>query len=496
MKTLEEIYDRIIESQKVEFIEPNDCLNNIRNYKMHVPDVPEWSDDMKKVYSFISGCCKRHRSNQAPVTIQTLADLINKKKEFASACVHELIAEGWIIKTKNHSVGNHGNFYALTAKAKQTQHKWIVVSKYTRKPSREKIQKRIDKANEKQAKELTPIEAQIVKSMHEVKLDALKYSKIEAEGEFGCPESRNLFKLHANEIGSNQIRISTSEKVGRIFHTGNQCDRRLRKLFTRNGKQLIELDVVSMHPQLLTKYCTCYKERALLTELASKGFYSLFSFANGMSREDIKTAFNAYLNGATRHSRKPCYKDEGIYGLNWVRMIFEQTFPVLSESIEKDRVSKKIGRELQRLESSVFIVKLGQWAVNNDKFYVPVHDAVICDIEDCPEVIAIIMDGFKEIIGRDLQLSFDDKRGNKQIITRAKGKITISEHAASTHTITVNDIKDERTRKQIMDLLLVKHSIDPWHLNPFWVNQVEVQGIKAVADDGSIYVTDGFRVSA
>ena len=344
MKTIEEIYKEIIESQKVEFIEPADCLDNIRNYKMHVPDVAEWDDDTKKVYSFISGCCKRHKSNQAPVTIDKLAGLINKKKPFASACVAKLIDDGWIWIVKRYSVGNHGNIYALTAKAKQTQHKWIEVSKYDRKPSSETLQKRIDRDNEKQARELTPIEAQIVKSMHEVVLDAVKYSNLEALENFDSPEAFNLFKLHANMIGSNQIWISISEKVGRIFHTGNQCDRRLRKLFTRNGKYLIELDVVSMHPQLLTKYCTCYKERALLVDYAANDFYSLFSFINGISRKEIKTAFNAYLNGATRHSNKPCYKDEGIYGLNWVRMIFKQTFPILSDCIEKDRVRKKIGR--------------------------------------------------------------------------------------------------------------------------------------------------------
>lgn len=343
---------------------------------------------------------------------------------------------------------------------------------------------------------LTPIEAQVVKSMHEVRLNAQRYKELASTDNFDTPEAYNLFQMHANEIGTKQIRISTSDKVGRIFHTGNQCDRRLRQLFTCEGRRLIELDAVSMHPQLLTKHCTDYKERARLSELASNDFYSLFAFLKDLSRDDIKTAFNAYLNGATRHSKQPCDKQEGIYGLDWVRMIFEQAFPILTASIEADRVRKRIGRELQQFESSVFIKTLGQWAVDKDKFFIPIHDAVICDLDDVTEVIKMIMDGFKEIIGYDLQLSFKDKLGAKQIIRRKDGKLQITLNSPKTRTMTIDDINNEETKGHIIDLFLMKHIVDPSNLNPFWVNQLEIQGIEAVADDGSIYVSDGFSVPA
>jgi hypothetical protein len=151
-------------------------------------------------------------------------------------------------------------------------------------------------------------------------------------------------------------------------------------------EDLLYFDITACYPNLLPYWATDSKEKKRLVEVLQDDFYSVLSKHSRTSktRDELKRITSRFLC-------HPDHPSNNIMG-QWL----QTNCPILFDSI---CFRKSMALELQNLEADIFVERLGNWALLQQKWFVPMHDGFLCRFNDGPIMKACAESIFQIIVG-------------------------------------------------------------------------------------------------
>ena len=128
------------------------------------------------------------------------------------------------------------------------------------------------------------------------------------------------------------------------------------------------------------------QEKSLLVEVLKDDFYGViaaYSVSNH-SRDELKRVVSRFLC-------HPDHPSNNVMG-KWLEIHCPNLFAAICSK-------KSMALDLQNLEADIFVEKLGNWALLQLKWFVPMHDGFLCRFNDgavmkhCAEYI------FEKVVG-------------------------------------------------------------------------------------------------
>jgi hypothetical protein len=217
---------------------------------------------------------------------------------------------------------------------------------------------------------------------------------------------RTVIKKSAEDvINGNRGLITTSDKTGRIHCLPNRLCTHLRSELSLYGSEVVEIDLASSQPYFLA---TLFDNQTLKTAVSNGEFYHRINeklinpidFADKDAYGDLKQSVLSILY-ATPHPKHDYTQDP-----KWKRYpvvdAMSKAYDGLMEFIalyRRTHGATALPIAMQRLESEVFIntvlVKLQSMSIPA----IPIHDAILCRIEDGHTAQEIIYHALMESTG-------------------------------------------------------------------------------------------------
>jgi hypothetical protein len=182
------------------------------------------------------------------------------------------------------------------------------------------------------------------------------------------------------------VRYGDSSK--RLFHTVIRMvkEARVNLVLDRSIESICYFDITACYPNLLPYWATDTQEKSLLVEVLKDDFYGVLAkhSLTTRTRDELKRIVSRFLC-------HPDHPSNNVMG-QWL----ETNYPILFASI---CAKKSMALELQNLEADIFVERLGNWALLQRKWFVPMHDGFICRVQDgavmkhCAEYI------FEKVVG-------------------------------------------------------------------------------------------------
>ena len=184
-------------------------------------------------------------------------------------------------------------------------------------------------------------------------------------------ERRALALEYCKWVYHKRFNVGYGETSKRLFHTVIRMvkESRLNLMLEPTGESLLYFDITACYPNLLPYWATDTQEKSLLVQVLKDDFYGVLakhSLAT-RSRDDLKRIVSRFLC-------HPEHPSNNVMG-QWM----EQNCPILFASICS---KKSMALELQNLEADIFVELLGNWALLQRKWFVPMHDGFLCRVYD------------------------------------------------------------------------------------------------------------------
>jgi hypothetical protein len=201
-------------------------------------------------------------------------------------------------------------------------------------------------------------------------------------------ERRALALEYCKWIYHKRFDVHYGENSRRLYHTVIRMvkEARVNLILNPTLEDLLYFDITACYPNLLPYWATDSKEKKRLVEVLQDDFYSVLSKHSRTSktRDELKRITSRFLC-------HPDHPSNNIMG-QWL----QTNCPILFDSI---CFRKSMALELQNLEADIFVERLGNWALLQQKWFVPMHDGFLCRFNDGPIMKACAESIFQRIVG-------------------------------------------------------------------------------------------------
>jgi hypothetical protein len=206
-------------------------------------------------------------------------------------------------------------------------------------------------------------------------------------------ERRALGLEYCKWVYHKRFNVRYGENSKRLFHTVIRMVKEARGnlMLERSIDSICYFDITACYPNLLPYWAEDIGEKNRLVEVLKNDFYAVLAAhsKSNHSRDELKQIVSRFLC-------HPDHPSNNVMG-QWL----ETHCPRLFESI----CSKpSMALELQNLEADIFVERLGNWALLQQKWFVPMHDGFLCKsidgplMKDCAEHIFARMVGHKPLL--------------------------------------------------------------------------------------------------
>ena len=201
-------------------------------------------------------------------------------------------------------------------------------------------------------------------------------------------ERRALALEYCKWVYNKRFNVCYGDNSNRLFHTVIRMvkEARTNLMLDRSIESICYFDIIACYPNLLPYWATDSQEKIRLVEVLKTDFYCVLAAysKSNHSRDELKRIVSRFLC-------HPDHPSNNVMG-QWL----ESNCPILFASICS---KKSMALELQNLEADIFVERLGNWALLQRKWFVPMHDGFICRVHDgavmkhCAELV------FEKVVG-------------------------------------------------------------------------------------------------
>ena len=208
-------------------------------------------------------------------------------------------------------------------------------------------------------------------------------------------ERRALALEYSKWVYHKRFNVRYGDNSNRLFHTVIRMvkEARVNLILEPTGESLVYFDVTACYPNLLPYWATDTQEKSRLVQVLKDDFYAVLAkhSSTTRTRDELKRIVSRFLC-------HPDHPSNNVMG-QWL----ETNCPILFASI---CAKKSIALELQNLEADIIVERLGNWALLQRKWFVPMHDGFLCRFNDgavmkhCAEYI------FEKVVGHKPLLKY------------------------------------------------------------------------------------------
>ncbi len=208
-------------------------------------------------------------------------------------------------------------------------------------------------------------------------------------------ERRALALEYSKWVYHKRFNVRYGDNSNRLFHTVIRMvkEARVNLILEPTGESLVYFDVTACYPNLLPYWATDTQEKSRLVQVLKDDFYAVLAkhSSTTRTRDELKQIVSRFLC-------HPDHPSNNVMG-QWL----ETNCPILFASI---CAKKSIALELQNLEADIIVERLGNWALLQRKWFVPMHDGFLCRFNDgavmkhCAEYI------FEKVVGHKPLLKY------------------------------------------------------------------------------------------
>ena len=201
-------------------------------------------------------------------------------------------------------------------------------------------------------------------------------------------ERRAMALEYSKWVYHKRFNVGYGDNSNRLFHTVIRMvkEARVNLMLDRSIESICYFDITACYPNLLPYWATDTQEKIRLVEVLKDDFYGVLAAysKSNHSRDELKRIVSRFLC-------HPDHPSNNVMG-QWM----ESNCPILFASICS---KKSMALELQNLEADIFVERLGNLALLQLKWFVPMHDGFLCRVQDgavmkrCAETI------FEKVVG-------------------------------------------------------------------------------------------------
>jgi len=184
-------------------------------------------------------------------------------------------------------------------------------------------------------------------------------------------ERRALALEYCKWVYHKRFNVGYGDSSKRLFHTVIRMvkEARANLMLDRSIESICYFDITACYPNLLPYWATDTQEKSLLVQVLKDDFYGVLakhSLAT-RTRDDLKRIVSRFLC-------HPDHPSNNIMG-QWLQTYYPNLFATIC-------AKKSMALELQNLEADIFVERLGNWALLQLKWFVPMHDGFLCRVHD------------------------------------------------------------------------------------------------------------------
>ena len=184
-------------------------------------------------------------------------------------------------------------------------------------------------------------------------------------------ERRALALEYCKWVYHKRFNVGYGDSSKRLFHTVIRMvkESRVNLMLEPTGESLLYFDITACYPNLLPYWAVDIEEKNRLVQVLKDDFYGVLAkhSSTTKTRDDLKRIVSRFLC-------HPEHPSNNVMG-HWM----EQNCPILFAAI---CAKKSMALELQNLEADIFVERLGNLALWQRKWFVPMHDGFLCRVHD------------------------------------------------------------------------------------------------------------------
>jgi hypothetical protein len=215
----------------------------------------------------------------------------------------------------------------------------------------------------------------------------------------------NIQKLQLpSEFNVPRLYMTKSKNTGRMFHSIVNMPKNQRKVLKHiDGIRLGEFDAKNAQLVMLSHM---YNDDEVFNDAVYSGeFYKIMANEMGIdiSNDESKKEFKRKFFNSILFNENVIVVANSKYG-----KAFKNLFPITYHHLLEMQTDTSKANELQSTESNLFIDNITRDLVNEGLFVIPIHDAIIFNLDEIERVQKIIDDNCYSVLGRLITLSLEE----------------------------------------------------------------------------------------
>ena len=184
-------------------------------------------------------------------------------------------------------------------------------------------------------------------------------------------ERRALALEYCKWVYHKRFNVRYGDNSNRLFHTVIRMVKEARSnlMIDQSLESICYFDITACYPNLLPYWAVDIEEKNRLVQVLKDDFYGVLakhSLAT-RTRDDLKRIVSRFLC-------HPDHPSNNIMG-QWLQTYYPNLFATIC-------AKKSMALELQNLEADIFVERLGNLALLQLKWFVPMHDGFLCRVHD------------------------------------------------------------------------------------------------------------------
>ena len=201
-------------------------------------------------------------------------------------------------------------------------------------------------------------------------------------------ERRALGLEYCKWVYHKRFNVGYGEHSRRLFHTVIRMVKEARGnlMLERSIDGICYFDITACYPNLLPYWAVDTEEKIRLVEVLKNDFYAVLAAysKSNHSRDDLKRIVSRFLC-------HPEHPSNNVMG-QWLEMHCPKLFASICSK-------PSMALELQNLEADIFVERLGNWALLQLKWFVPMHDGFLCRFNDAAVMKRCAETIFERVVG-------------------------------------------------------------------------------------------------
>ena len=201
-------------------------------------------------------------------------------------------------------------------------------------------------------------------------------------------ERRALGLEYCKWVYHKRFNVRYGEHSRRLFHTVIRMVKEARGnlMLERSFDSICYFDITACYPNLLPYWAVDTEEKIRLVEVLKNDFYAVLAAhsKSNHSRDDLKRIVSRFLC-------HPDHPSNNVMG-QWLEMHCPKLFASICSK-------PSMALELQNLEADIFVERLGNWALLQLKWFVPMHDGFLCRFNDVAVMKRCAESIFETVVG-------------------------------------------------------------------------------------------------